>query len=50
MATVRAVTRMICNHCDKMVVKCSECGEYFTANQKIDCRNDGLKHVCMECV
>lgn len=44
-----SVERVVCDTCEQIIDKCSDCGEYFTDYQKIRCVSDGLNHKCEGC-
>lgn len=51
MARVREVNRYVCNKCEEELTKCDLCGKFFlTDNETIECKSDGLKHICEKCM
>jgi len=51
MARVREVKRYVCNRCEEEITKCDLCDHFFFLDgEKIECKSDGLKHICEKCM
>lgn len=47
---VKSITVHICTVCETQLTKCSLCGKWFEEPEKVDCKADGLRHICSFCM
>ena len=50
MARVREVKRYVCNRCEEGLTKCDLCSHFYITDEKIECKGDGMKHICEKCM